>query len=504
MSERIRWSTFLLSLAALFLGGCQQIPDDYPREPSAALPPAMESPVGERFQEWFKREDGKSGFQRLGTGTEALGARLALIDAARSSIDMQYFLIKPDMAGSLFAEHLLQAADRGVRIRFLLDDIFTTASDEQLAILDVHPNIEVRLFNPLNRGFNRWSSFFLHQGRYNRRMHNKSFTVDNVVTIVGGRNIADEYYDIPEEMGFVDFDMIGVGPVAADVSASFDDFWNSDLSYPLEVFLSPEEMEAVPEFKPMEEARFYYSRAVDSPILAELKASDEALIPGQARVISDPPEKLQNRKDAGLDLLKTQLKEALEGAEHEIQIITPYFVPGKKGVEFLTGLRERGIRVSVLTNSLASNNHAHVHGGYAHRREPLLKAGVRLYEVKYDSGPINDAGENLGLTLHVKMFLIDRKTIFFGSLNYDPRSLVLNSEMGVLLDSPRLAEAILATVEQAIPKYTYSVTLDEDEDLVWTYRGTDPPLVLDSEPDSSWWRRFQAYLARILPVEGQL
>jgi putative cardiolipin synthase len=467
----------------------------------------MESRIGELSGQWFEPGETKSGFYPIASGTDSLGLRLRLLENADATIDLQYFLMKPDLAGILMTSQLLRAADRGVRIRFLLDDIFTSATDAQLAILDSHPNIEVRLFNPLVRGFGRWTSFVWNARQSNRRMHNKSFTVDNIVTIVGGRNIADEYFEIEQEIEFADFDIIGVGQVAVDVSASFDQFWNSPLAVPLEAFIDTADVSPKLETDDallVATAEEVYSRAVNSGLLSDFKTGTVELVPANATVITDPPEKLTNPKQSGHDHLITALVEAMEGASEEIIIISPYFVPGKQGVKFLQGLREKGIEITVITNSLASNNHTYVHGGYAPRRKPLLASGVELHEAMANPAVTSVDGKPVQLTLHTKLVVIDRRLLFVGSLNIDPRSIVLNSEMGLLIDIPEVAGIIPERIQEGLPLYSYRVILDEKNRLRWIDASGPDPVVLTSEPDATLWMRFIAGLVRFLPIEGQL
>lgn len=486
--------------------GCRQAPFDYPRESTHAAPPAMESRLGELSRSWFESGEQNSGFYPVASGMDSLGLRLRLIESADATIDMQYFLMKPDFAAALMTGKLLEAADRGVRIRLLLDDIFTTMTDEELAVLDRHPHIEVRLFNPLVRGLDRWASFFWHLSKSNRRMHNKSFTVDNIATIVGGRNIADEYFEIQQDIEFSDFDILGVGPVAVDISETFDLFWNSSLAVPLEAYYDPETGPdpVVWEEDLIAEAEAIYSRAVNSRLLNDFKSGAVGLIPAKATVVTDPPEKLVNPGMSGYNDLIDAVVQTMRNAEEEIIIVSPYFVPGKQGVELLEEIRADGVEITVITNSLASTNHAYVHGGYAPRRKPMLAAGVRIYEAKVNPAIFSVAGNPVQLTLHTKLFVVDRRFIFVGSLNLDPRSIVLNSEMGLLIDSPEIAANIAKRIDEDIPDYSYRVTLDEENRLRWTHESANEQIIHTTEPDASLWRRFIARIASILPVEGQL
>jgi len=499
-------------LVASVVAGCAGVPFDYPKEPSEAIAPSRATTLGQEAADWSTANGGLSGFLPLTYGMDALGARLHLMEQAAVSIDAQYFLMKPDMAGGLFAWGLLSAADRGVKIRFLLDDIFTPNLDSQLALLDAHPNIEVRMFNPLSReGFKYWN-MLVDFKRANRRMHNKSFTVDNSFTIVGGRNIAEEYFEIDESVEFIDFELVGVGPVAQEVSATFDQFWNSALSVPIEAFgreVGREELEKWRTDLPddvVEASQGIYSRALESPYLVDILDEVVTLIPAEATVVTDSPKKLKTKTGVEeYQELAAALRTHGEDATEEIIIITPYFVPRKTGAELLESFAARGVRVRVVTNSLASTNHVPVHSGYARYRKRLLEAGIDLHELKADSVVVLEDGtdENIKATLHTKALIFDRKTLFVGSLNLDPRSIDINTEMGVFLHSPRIANAFAEQLDEDLAFNTYRAVLEEGK-LRWRYEYGDELEILTKEPQTGFWRRFSSGFFGILPIEGQL
>ena len=500
----------LLAVAAL--AGCVSVPFDYPKEASTAISPSPETTLGREAAMWSDSNVGLSGFIPLTDGMEALGARLRLMEEAQVSIDAQYFLIKPDTAGVLFASGLLEAADRGVKVRFLIDDIFTPKLDSPLTTLDSHPNLEVRIFNPLSRQSARYWSLLVDFKRANRRMHNKSFTVDNSITIVGGRNIAAEYFQIDDSVEFMDFEMAGIGPVAEEVSATFDLFWNSELAVPVAAFadnVSAEELEKLRSTATAEELEAelsVYNEAIASEFLENIQ--NRLLIPTPARttVVSDNPTKLTTTtKDQDSKKLVRVLAEFGDAAQDEIFIITPYFVPEKSGVEMLAAHVARGVRVKVLTNSLASTNHVPVHSGYARYRKRLLEAGIELYELKHDSILVLDNGEeeDIRATLHTKAMIFDRETLFVGSLNFDPRSIDINTEMGIFVHSPEIANGFARHINEDLSLHTYRVVLD-DSKLRWRHEYGDQLEVATKEPQSGFWRRFSAGFYRILPIEGQL
>lgn len=499
-------------LVASVAAGCASVPFDYPKEPSEAIAPSQATTLGQEAADWSNANGGLSGFLPLAYGMDALGARLHLMEQAEVSIDAQYFLMKPDMAGGLFAWGLLSAADRGVKVRFLLDDIFTPDLDSQLALLNVHPYIEVRMFNPLSREGIKYLNLLTDFKRANRRMHNKSFTIDNSFTIIGGRNIAEEYFEINAGVEFIDFEVAAIGPVAQEVSATFDQFWNSALAVPVEAFgkeVDREDLERWRNDLPdhvVEAGKGIYNRALESPYLVNILEELVTPIPAEATVVTDSPKKLKTKAGAEeYQELALALREHGENATEEIIIITPYFVPQKTGAELLESIAARGVRVRVLTNSLASTNHVPVHSGYARYRKRLLEAGVELHELKSDSIVVMEDGteEDVQATLHTKAMIFDRKTLFVGSLNLDPRSIDINTEMGVFLHSPRIANAFAKRIDEDISFNTYRVVL-EDGKVRWRYEHGDDVEVLKKEPQTGFWRRFSSGFYGILPIEGQL
>ena len=496
-------------LVTLVLAGCATAPFDYPRDESYALDAAEPTALKGLVDEWRADHPGPSGFYPLIDGMSALGARIRLIEMAEKSIDAQYFLMKGDTAGQVFAGALLSAADRGVRVRFLLDDVFTTVEDEELEILNAHPNIEVRLYNPVSRRGIGIFNFLADFKRANRRMHNKSFTVDNQMTIVGGRNIADEYFELRPEGEFLDLDVIGAGPVAAEVSVVFDSFWNHERSLPLEAVaskFSPAELEAVrrdikEEFATV--GNSVYEGARSTEVVVDLMEDRRPLYSATAEVITDDPDKLVSAVDVERQYLVNRLREVVGGADREVIVFTPYLVPGDGGVAFWRSLVAQGVRVVIVTNSLASNNHTAVHSGYTKYRKPLVRAGVELYEVRADAVTPGAGHEAQSLTLHTKGLIVDRRQVFIGSLNLDPRSIDINSEMGLLIQSAEMGERLADNVDQRLGEMAYRVVLDERGRLEWHGEIDGVDVVETSEPQATGLRKFIAWLLKISP-ESQL
>jgi len=407
---------------------------------------------------------------------------------------------------------LAAATSRGVRVRFLLDDIFTSVDDRVLRLLNQHPNVEMRLFNPLSRKGVALLNYLTHFRRTNRRMHNKTFSVDNQISIVGGRNIADEYFDLKVGKAYRDFDVLVIGPAVGEIGGTFDRYWNHALSVPMEAFGNKESFDDLEEGRARSRDEFgeamtsAYARALDSQVLRDLVEDRAEAFPAPAEVITDDPEKLLNKVSADQQILATRMAEVARNAASELIVISPYFIPGKNGVGFYRDLTERGVRVVVLTNSLASNNHIPVHAAYARYRHRLLQAGVELYEMRVNAGEVprgKDEGQFEKVTLHTKMIIIDRQKTFVGSLNLDPRSIDINTEMGVLIDSPALSTAITEPFLASLPANTYRVVEDEKGRLRWHAMIDGSEVIEKGEPQTGSWRRFKAFVSRILP-EGQL
>jgi putative cardiolipin synthase len=492
--------------------GCVSAPFNYPKEKSVAIMDIPGTPESLRVQEWVGGREDVDGFYPLIEGFDAFGARLKLMTHARRSIDAQYFLMKPDHAGLVFASEMMKAADRGVRVRFLLDDIFTTMDDVYLALLDAHPNIEVRLFNPVSRKGIYTLNYLGHFSLANRRMHNKAFVVDNLVAVVGGRNIAAEYYQLETSGEFIDFDMLSIGPIVKQVSDEFDEYWNHELAVPMEALFRNDDRAKIDKARAemkqgmAEAGESIYAEAITTPVIKQLSALELKPYVAHARLITDDPQKLLQEVSQAQQIVANEMREALLDAESEIIIATPYFIPRDHGIELIRTLRDKGIRITILTNSLATNNHTSVHSAYAGYRKRLLDAGVELWEARADAAKITTPeGETQldKLTLHTKGVLIDGKQLFVGSLNLDPRSIDINTEMGLLINSRELGERATEDVRIRIEKIAYRVKMDEEGQLSWHATIDGKEVVETKEPQTSAWDRFKAWFLKIAP-ERQL
>lgn len=506
-----RWMISLLLLAAGLMTGCATVSFDKPKSYSTVIIDTNDTSLSKAAADWVEAHDGLSGFYPLIQGMDALGVRLRLAEKAEKSIDLQYFLMKSDTAGAVMANALLKAADRGVRVRFLIDDLFTTVPDRVFLLLNQHDNIEVRIFNPVSRRGLSWLNFVTHFNQANRRMHNKSFTVDNVVSVVGGRNIADEYFQLKTDSVFDDFDVLALGPIAADISTSFDEYWNHSQAVPVEQLAdSPkkEDLETVRATIADELDNIYatvFEKALDSQVLQDLMVGRRTLYAAPARVLADSPDKLGNKVDKAYMRLVRELYDVVIGAEKEVIFISPYYIPGDPGVQLVRDLTAKGVRVVILTNSLASNNHIPVHSAYANYRKDVIRAGAELYETRANAARelqgSKDGPETL--TMHAKTSFIDRRKMFVGSLNLDPRSIELNAEMGLVIDSAAMVGDLTQILDEQLANLTYRVRLNDNGKLEWHARIDGREVIETKEPQTSGWMRFKAWFMKIVP-ESQL
>jgi putative cardiolipin synthase len=508
---------FIAAALCAALTGCASIDFDYPRTPSTAVKDVDDTHFGSIVAAASaSNPPGQSGFYPLQDGIDALTARLLLADRAERSIDTQYYLIKTDATSTAFIDALLRAADRGVRVRLLVDDVFTAGYDTGMAALDSHPNFEVRIFNPFRRGtFGRAWSGLTDLGRVNRRMHTKTFTVDNQVTILGGRNIADEYFGAREDAKFGDLDVVGVGEIANEVSDMFDSFWNHETALPVPAFAKMPD-DPVAELEKLRERlreahenidQTEYADAVRATALEFMDMEQGMLDWTTYQLVYDSPDKGIKSKDGPEIAITMPLGEALQAAKENVLIVSPYFVPRKRGIEYLSDMQARGINVTIVTNSLAANNQLTVHGGYSPSRKPLLKSGVRIYEIRPDADVAGSeliASSGAKATLHTKSFLVDGKWLFIGSFNFDPRSANLNTESGVIIESEQMGSQFAKAFAESIEAQAYEVFLNEDGNVRWRGFDDGQEVIYQKEPQSTWSQRFFAGFMRFMPVRSQL
>jgi cardiolipin synthase C len=506
-----------LLLGVSVLSGCA-LPSLDNRTESTALTPtqAASTPLGRAVAPELATHAGLAGIYPLSDAHMAFAARMDLIRSAQRTLDIQYYIWRNDLTGTLLLEEIHEAADRGVRVRLLLDDLGIPSSlDPTLAALEAHPNIEVRLFNPFVVRKPKFIGFLTDFSRANRRMHNKSMTADSTATILGGRNIGDEYFDATDGVVFSDLDVLAIGPAAADVARDFDRYWASASSYPVDRILphvSVDQLDALErkakdiERDPAAEA---YMNALRGPHIVQKML--DATLPlewAKTQMISDDPAKALNNAPPEA-LISHQLREVLGEPTHELDLVSPYFVPATAGTQYLTGLAARGVDVLVLTNALEATDVAAVHSGYMKRRVELLKGGVHLYELRRLAGPHKKEQSpgpfgSSGSSLHAKTFMVDSQRVFVGSFNFDPRSKHLNTELGLVIDSPELASQIETTFLALVPQLAYSVRLDPNGKIYWIERNGDIETRHDTEPNTTWYGRMGVWMMSILPIESLL
>ena len=513
---------FAAALTILMIVGCATLPEDFDRPESYALTDTEDTDLGRARAAEQAAHPGKSGFHLLANGLDAFVARWVLSLHAERSIDVQYYLYHNDLIGKLFSDLLLDAADRGVRVRLLVDDMDFAGRDLEVVAMDSHPHMEVRIFNPFSRSVGRTSQYVTRMGSVTRRMHNKSFTVDNQFTILGGRNIGNEYFDADPDLAFADLDVLVIGPVAQEVSTVFDLYWNSELAYPASVLPTgePPTPEMIREQR--EQLNQFVADQRDSEYLRELGNSDLAnkirdkqveFRWGDAEVVFDEPEKLQHDFSKTQYHLSPMLAPYMDGVEKELIIYSPYFVPGKPGTAFLIQLARRGVRVRILTNSLASNDVGIVHAGYQKYRKKLLQGGVELYELnkkltRKERKEKKGGSGSSKASLHTKSFVFDRQQVFIGSLNLDPRAIEHNTEIGVVLEVPEIAEEMALWFDENIEEIAFRLELKKDQDgyerLYWHGWEDGKQVVFTHEPHTGFWRRFGISFMSIWPIESQL
>lgn len=511
----MRFNLLLLALLACLLNACSQLPS----RPSSianeqALAPARSSYLDQHLEPIEQSNPGKSGFRLVSDGYEAFALRLQSIELAERSIDVQTYIWHADLSGGYLAYALLRAADRGVKVRLLLDDMDARSKHYSFAGLAAHPNIKVRLFNPFasrTGTLGKLGEATLRFDHLNRRMHNKCWIVDNRLTIAGGRNIGNEYFGASEYANFVDLDLAMVGPVVRDASASFDRYWNAPVTYPIELLARED---ATPEG--LARVRGLLNRhalAAPTSHYAQVLQHDDMvkkLLVGQwkmywtddYRLLSDDPMKVRADEQEQHSAVLNGLLDAGHESKRSLWVLSPYFVPGNLGLSRLLEMRRRGVEIRVVTNSLAANDVLAVHSGYGRYREAMLEAGIELWELKplFEQRLRASLFGSSGASLHSKALILDGERVFVGSYNLDQRSANLNTEQGVLLANPTIAQEMQRLfLTQAKPERAWRVSLI-DEQLHWQDDDQD----YTAEPGTGVGRRMLTWLIGLLPIERHL
>ncbi|MBQ0132716.1 MAG: phospholipase D family protein [Comamonas sp.] len=513
-----------LCCTSLLLAGCKLAPAQHHGETQTAisLEASSATRLGQAQQQLRTQaspQKQQSGIYAIKNPQEAFAARGLLARAAEQTLDVQYYIWRDDKTGWLLLHELLMAADRGVRVRLLLDDGGTAGLDAELHALNAHPQVEVRLFNPfVLRGWLKPLGYVTEFSRTNRRMHNKSFSADGQASIVGGRNVGNEYFGATDGVLFADLDVLAIGPVVQDIEHDFDRYWNHMAAYPVEQIVRADSTMDLAALRASgaalvqsPAAQDYQKALAATPLVQHLLQATLPMEWAMTHLISDPPEKIQAQAQPQ-QLIGEQLRRALGTPTQSLDLVSPYFVPTDAGVAALTQMRQQGLRVRILTNALEATDVAIVHSGYAKYRRPLLQAGVQLYEMRSQAPDAGGAAHAFKLTelgssgssLHAKTFAVDGLRVFVGSFNFDPRSMQLNTEMGLMIESPTLTAQISQSFEQLIPSHTYHVSLTDGGQLRWHSGIGAATKTYEKEPQSTWYQRFTLRFLGWLPIEWLL
>lgn len=520
-------------LAGIVLVACSTLPPgaDYPRTVTAALVQPEKTTLGNSLRAATLEHEGQSGFRFLSRGTDGFLTRMQMINAAEKTLDLQYFIFRGDDTGRMLTDAALRAADRGVRVRLLLDDGETIAGDEQVTALTAHHSIEIRVFNPFayrgHSNFLRATEFIFNVSRLDYRMHNKLMVVDNSVALMGGRNVGDQYFQVDTEAQFADDDIFVVGPIASQLSGTFDEFWNNPLSIPIEALSASEtshgalkERRKLSTEEPPEvqaDGIDYAARVATGEPLAGMVSGRLPVVWAHARLISDSPDKKNVENGAMVGrLMHRPVAAAALAAQSELLMITPYLIPGEEGMEMFSDLRSRNVRIRILTNSLEASSVLLAHSGYMRYRVPLLLNGVELHEIRSRLGNARGSGQTTAMSrhgnysLHAKMFVFDRQELFVGSMNFDQRSMHLNTEIGLIIDSPELAEEIAKRFEAMVrPVNSYQLLLrphegEDEPKLTWHTEEAGKVVEYEIEPAQNDWQRLEATWLSVLPIGDEL
>jgi putative cardiolipin synthase len=500
------------TIAAALATGCNSLPANTGRVASSAMTNTGATRLGVAVNELTAAHPGRSGYYALPDGRDAFAARALLARSTQRSLDIQYYIWRNDTTGKLLFDAVRAAADRGVRVRLLLDDNNTAGLDKLLLALDAHPNIEVRLFNPFAVRSPRLLGYLTDFSRLNRRMHNKAFIADNQVGIVGGRNIGDEYFDAGNDALFIDLDVIAMGPVVQALSRDFDRYWNSRSAYPIASIvphMAGQQSVDLSQATLSAEARSYLDAMRRSPFVDKLVRRQLPMEWATTRLVSDDPDKVLGRVPAK-DLVVSQLRMLFGAPRRELNLVSPYFVPDRTGANNFESMARSGVRVTILTNALEATDVVAVHAGYAQWREELLRSGVALYELKrfgaVEARPRRGSamGSSSASSLHAKTFSVDNERIFVGSFNIDQRSISLNTELGLVIESPGMANSLSMTLQENLPERAYEVRLAPDGKLIWLERDQGKLVRHDTEPGSDAWERGMIRVLSWMPIDWLL
>ncbi|WP_415502434.1 phospholipase D family protein [Acinetobacter celticus] len=512
---------------SLILGipACSTLPKQMPQPMEYAFStPTEETALAKIVLPQRNANPGLTGYHVLYDPLEALAARLELINKAEKSLDLQYYIWDNDKIGAMALHAIIQAADRGVKVRLLIDDNNSKHMEGIYLALNQHSNIEVKLYNPYRFRHYRAMDMVLDLKRINRRMHNKSFIADNQIALIGGRNMSNQYYNVSDNYQFSDVDVMLVGAASDEIIHSFDEYWNDDYAFPVKQLVNPRHYTL--RFDGLKQQLEQYNQEVTVQNYLDLANRSHAFENWlnhriqfdwvKAEIVKDSPSKIK-AKAKKEEHLNFQLIKHLNTPEQSVDIVSAYFVPEKEGTKKLAQLAENGVKVRVLTNSFKANDVPVVHAFYGKYRQDLLENDVQLYEFLF-----NPNVENLNIntdelakkakvsmkglsrsSLHAKLMALDEKQVFIGSFNFDPRSAYLNTEIGVLLNSPSLARAVHHTMDENLSKYAYKLVLDANQRMNWKIQlDNGKTRIYHKEPKMKWWQRTGMKMISWLPIEG--
>ncbi len=508
----------LLVLIIVQITGCTTKPTAIDRQPSLSFDQPQTTMLGKMIEpRQLSRTTAQSGFYILSSGKQAFVERLALIESAQKSLDAQYYIWNSDTAGTYMAQRLLLAAERGVRVRILLDDININDRDDVIALLSSHSNIDVRIYNPFatRKGMAKWLGFLAEFSRLNRRMHNKTFVADGAFGIVGGRNIGDEYFDMDPELNFRDRDILATGPIVKQISNNFDAYWNSPWSFPIHALIKDKPEQSYLESwleNNLVAAHDTQSLCYNPPQgfeqgLQNIQSILTQMVWAEAELIYDQPVPSDIDDLNSYKLTAESLGKEISLAQKEVLIESAYFVLGEEQLEKAGELADRGVQIRALTNSLASNDLLTNHSGYGKGRKDMLRKGIALHEFRPDALSFSESlastgrcGEQAATGLHAKSIVFDRKTLYIGSFNINLRSAYLNFETVLVVRSPELAQQVVDDIETYLrPENSWAVWLNKQGDLRW---GTEMGVEKYShDPETDWLRRFQVGILVLFPLE---
>jgi len=512
-----KMKTVVFLISTLLIAGCTSLPKNYTKIPSTSFKDHKSTGIGKMFEKEAAKHPGKSGFDIIRYGRQGFTGRIAMTEMAEKSLDLQYYVWEPDATGRLLAFHVLKAADRGVKVRVLLDDIGLEGRDTMIASLDAHPNIEIRIFNPFSDRTFHGLNFLYDFDRVNHRMHNKTFLMDNSLVIIGGRNIGNHYFGVDDHMNFRDLDIFAAGPVVREVSDVYDYFWNGEWSVPIKALVdktyTQEDMKNARALLSQNIAKEDYPYPLTSDvnkIRSQMKRIRNNLVWGTGKFVWDDPKQMKLSRDQQQGTMLDKLHKKGTNLKTSLTIESPYFIAGKGGTAVLKGLVEKGVKVRVLTNSQSSNDVSAAFAGYEVYRKELVEGGVEMHELRPDAGGNKIINQETDLAkvhsgLHAKAMVFDAESVFIGSFNLDPRSASINTEGGLYVESPKLAKRVLDYMSEGTkPENSYRVFLDKNGDVAWKEVTDGKQKIYHTEPHTDAWDRFKVDFIQALPIEKQL